>query len=287
MFRLESIAAILAALLFISFVNSSGAIEIIGFPSDTEDTSYNGYTYHGAYVKTDVPIYSVSWSINGKLAYSETLDSSTDYASYYPYDKIPGIIKGKKYKIEVEVWEWDADDEVFRSTTASYTVRMFESIYLSRTGEDTGAQGYAEISRFYYDGSHIIMSSYAYASNPRNNPKAKDPNDNPLRVAPWFWTQQYPAPDGAGGNERRDTKVPEDIEVGETSQYFYGGPHTDQGLPFDRHVGNLEGRKVYYKAHAHLHVFTIQGNHKEDHWEVDTQQQTGTAAVTFTAADGP
>lgn len=194
-----------------------------------------------------------------------------------------GNIKGKKYDVRAVVSFVESSD-----AEGSDTFRVYKPIYLSRTGENTGAQGYAEISSFYYTGSHIIMSSYAYASNPTNNPEAKDPNNNTLRVAPWFWTQKYPAPDGAGGDERRDTKVPEDIEVGETSQYFYAGPHTNEGLPFDRDIGTLgKGQKVYYKAHTHLHVFTIQGNHKEDHWEVDTQQQTGTAAVTFTAADGP
>ena len=278
--------AILAVFMCVFFVHSSDAIEIISFPSNTEDTSYSDYTYHMAYVKTDVPIYHVSWFIDDTWVYGETLDSSTDYASYYPYDKIPGVIKGKKYEISVKVWEWDDDDGVFLSTTDSYTVRMFEPISLYKVGTNTGARGYAEISRFYYDGSHIIMSSYAYASNPSDNP-------DPINVLAWFRTQEYPATDGDAGEEHRKTHSVETVDVGKTSQYYYPGPDTDPedwaggGQPFDRDVGVLGDREVYYNAHAHLRVFTTKGLYKEDNWEVDTLHQTGTAAVAFSGKDGP
>ena len=136
------------------------------------------------------------------------------------------------------------------------------------------------------------MDSYAYAYNPKNNPKAKDPENNPLSVLPWFWTQKYPAPDGNAEDERRDTKPIEIIQVGKTSQYYYPGPNTDpdpvtgERKPFTRDVGTIEkGKPVYYKAHAHLQVFDNRG--PADNWEVDTQHQTGTAAVTFTSDDGP
>ncbi len=290
--------AILSFLFMFGIVKSSDAIKIVDFPSDTEDTSYNGFTYHMAYVETDVPIYHVNWYIDDVIAYSETLDSTTKNASYFPcYDptssaKIPGIIKGKKYDIGVKVWEWDADDEEFRSTTASYTVRMFEPIYLYKQGERTGAWGSVEISRFYYDGSHIIMDSYAYAYNPSNNPKAGDLDKFPLTVLPWFWTHKYPAPDGNASDEHRDTKDSETIDLGESSQYYYPGPLTDpdpvtnERKPFNRYVGTLEkGDRRYFKAHAHLQVYGARIG--TDDWEVDTQQQTGTAAVTFTYKDGP
>ena len=205
--RSIGIAIAICSLCMFTMANTSEAIKIVDFPSDTEDTSYNGYTYHMAYVKTDVPIYHVNWYIDDVIAYSETLDSTTKKASYFPcYDptssaKIPGSIKGKKYDIGVEVWEWDADDEEFRSTTASYTVRMFEPIYLYKQGEKTGAWGSVEISRFYYNGSDIVMSASAYASNPSDNPKAGDLDKFPLTVLPWFWTQKYPAPDGNASDE--------------------------------------------------------------------------------------
>ena len=290
--------AILCSLFMFGMVKSSLAIEIVDFPSNTEDTSYNGYTYHMAYVKTDVPIYSVIWYIDDVIAYSETLNSTTKNASYFPcYDptssaKIPGSIKGKKYDIGVKVWEWDADDEEFRSTTASYTVRMFEPIYLYKRGEHTGAWGSVEISSFAYNGSHIVMSAYAHASNPSNNPKAGDRDKFPLTVLPWFWTQKYPAPDGNAEDELRSTKDSETIDLGESSQYHYPGtltdpdPKTGKRKPFNRDVGTLEeGDAHYFKAHAHLQVYGART--LTDNWEVDTQQQTGTAAVTFTWEDGP
>lgn len=77
-----------------------------------------------------------------------------------------------------------------------------------------------EIIRHCHNGEDIVMDSYIYARNPRNNPKAKDRDEFRLRVSPWFWTQKYPAPDGKGGDEHRDTKPSELIDLGETSQYF-------------------------------------------------------------------
>ena len=159
------------------------------------------------------------------------------------------------------------------------------------THPHTGAKGYVGISRFYYDGSHIIMDSYARAYNPSNNPKAGDLKKFPLTVLPWFRTHEYPAPDGNAADEHRDTKDSETIDLGEYSQYYYPGPLTDpdpvtdERKPFHRDVGDLTGRKVYFNAHAHLQVYGTRTG--TDDWEVDTQQQTGTAAVTFTWEDGP
>lgn len=283
MLRLKPIGiavAIICSLYLVGLVNHSDAASVTSMSVYSGDDWGSGTTVSVS-LTTDEDILFIDWYIDDEHSFT-SLHGNTQ--SVYEYlGTFDGNIKGKKYDVRAVVSFVESSD-----AEGSDTFRVYKPIYLSRTGENTGAQGYAEISSFYYTGSHIIMSSYAYASNPTNNPEAKDPNNNTLRVAPWFWTQKYPAPDGAGGDERRDTKVPEDIEVGETSQYFYAGPHTNEGLPFDRDIGTLgKGQKVYYKAHTHLHVFTIQGNHKEDHWEVDTQQQTGTAAVTFTAADGP
>ena len=287
-------------LFMFGIVKSSDAIKIVDFPSNTEDISHNGFTYHMAYVETDVPIYHVEWYIDDVFAYSETLDSTTKRASYFPcYDptssaKIPGIIKGKKYDIGVKVWEWDADDEEFRSTTASYTVRMFEPIYLYKQGERTGARGYVGISRFYYDGSDIIMDSYACAYNPSNNPKAGDRKKFPLRVESWFRTDEYDSPNGnVQGTQHRDTKPLQTIDLGESSETTYPGPYRQEqiGGPdiccFDRNIGTLTKDSLprYFNAHAHLQVYGARTG--TDDWEVDTQQQTDTTAVTFTYKDGP
>ena len=135
------------------------------------------------------------------------------------------------------------------------------------------------------------MDSFAYASNPTDNLKAKNPNENPLEVAPWFITNEYDGPKGARiAPERRDTKPPEIIKVGETSQYFYPGAFDDEGREFNRWIGTLkegDGRKLYFGAHTHLQVSTTIGNLERDDWEVDTKQQTNTTAVTFTWKDGP
>ena len=184
--------AILCFLFMFGIVKSSDAIEIVDFPSNTEDTSYNGYTYHSAYVKTDVPFYSVIWYVNDTFVSSSYGGHEKTEAWFYP-NSLTGSIKGVKHTIKAKVMRIE-DDGTTLSDTASYTVRMFEPIYSYKRGEHTGAWGSVEISRFYYDGSDIVMSASAYAYNPSNNPEAKDPDDNPLTVLPWFRTHEYPAP---------------------------------------------------------------------------------------------
>ncbi len=283
--------ATLIAICFLSFgmISSSNAAEIIEFPSDTEDTSYGGYTYHMAYLKTDVPYTAVDWYIGDwQWQESDMGDGVTTTAYFCPYDKIPGVIKGKKYTITAKAWFEGSHD------IKSYTVRMFEPIWLYGTGPNTGARGTVEISRFYYDGSQIIMDAYAFAYNPKNNPKAKKLDYYPLSVLPWFRTDKYDAPNGQVDEEKhhRDTKSIDIIQLGETSPTYNPGPYTDPepwrggGKLFDRDVGIIEeGKPLYYNAHAHMQVFD--GFKPADNWEVDTEHQTGTTAVTFTSDDGP
>ncbi len=176
-----------------------------------------------AYVNTDEDIVCIRWSVDDVYSHTTHYGAGTRFAS--EIFTLTGSIKGEKYTIEAEVSFWDGDNCV--SDTDSYKFRMFKPIDSPQNGpgQNTGASGHAVISSFYYDGSSIIMSSYAYAYNPRNNPKAKDPDDNPLQVLAWFRTQEYPAPDGAAGNEHRDTKDSEIITVGETSKNFTPGPN--------------------------------------------------------------
>ena len=95
--QLFTIAMAMFCLLYL--VSSSHAIEIEEFPSDTEDYTYNGYTYHMAYVRTDNPIYQVSWYIEDKWVYGETLDSTTSYAPTILTIKYLVILKGKSIRL--------------------------------------------------------------------------------------------------------------------------------------------------------------------------------------------
>ena len=294
------IAVILTAFMFVCFVNSSNAqILIVDMYIPSETYNY-GYAYSYAYVETDRPYHTVYWYIgdpddpDGNFQYvGETLgDGAQTRAYFYPdVSYCPGHIKGDKYRIGAIATYYDKEKEMWWDDWESRDFTVYKPIRLYEVGPNTGARVSLEISKFYYNGTHIIMDSTIYARNPRNNPKAKNPDKNSMRVLPWFWTQEYTAPNGkfVVGSEHRDTKPSEVIAVGETSQYFTPGPDTDDeeglggGQPFHREIGNLEGKTVYYKAHAHLQV----DGGGVDSWEVDTQQQTGTAAVTFTEEDGP
>ena len=289
-FRSISIAVtMLLSLSLFGIPYKSDAFEITYFYVYA-DTDYGSGANATAYVNTDEDIVCIQWFVDDVYSHTTHYGAGTRFAS--EIFRFTGHIKGNKHKITAEAW---LDPDVcMPATPKSDTFRVYKPIYLRQQGENTGARGYVEISSFYYDGSHIIMSSYAYARNPINNPKAQDPDENPLQVLAWFRTQEYPAPDGAAGNEHRDTKDPEIIKVGKVSKTYTPGPFTDPqawaggGAPFDRHVGSLKGRTVYYNAHTHLTVSTTKGRAiPADHWEVDTREQTDTAAVTFTGADGP
>lgn len=301
---LKLIAAMAICSMFIIGVQKSDAVEttvpVAHEPIVIEELrSYNysstEYDYYNSgyftfYIQTDRPFSYIFWFVDDVLeGMSQGDGTQTD--TYFSFSNLPGEIKGKKYKIEARAWPLEPGN--FLIDTETYDFTVVTPVIREGYGPNTGAWGYVEISSFYYNGSHIIMSSSAYAYNPENNPEAKDPTDNPLRVSPWFRTQEFPAPDGAAGNEHRDTKDPEIIGVGETSDSYSPGPFTDPdpgsggGAPFDRFVGNLGDEEVYYNAHTHLMVSTTKGLTKQDHWEVDTQEQTGTAAVTFTGTDGP
>ena len=282
------LTAVLAALLFVCFVNSSDAASITSLSAyATYDWGSGGYV--DASLTTDADIYVIDWYIDDTYLKSTFHYHFPTRSVNVSVDTRTGEIKGVKYEIKAVAWLSENNNYV--SDIETDTVRMFKPVWLYGVGERTGAWGYAEISKLYYNGTHIIMDSTIYAHNPSNNPKAKKPDDNPMRVAPWFWTQEYPAPDGRGEDERRDTKDPEVIEVGETSQSFTPGtltdpdPETGERKPFDRFIGTLgEDDEVYIKGHAHLQV---SDGGKVDDWEVDTQSQTITAAVTFTKDDGP
>ena len=225
-----------------------------------------------AYVKTDVPIYHVSWSINGEWVHGETLDSSTDYASYYPYDKIPGILQGKKYEIEVLVWEWDADDEVFRSTTASYTVRMFAPLTVDYGKKGTGVTGYVELTRHYFDGQSINVDGRVNAYNG---------TDNLCNARSWFRHTEYEsaasnAPPTGWSVQDPPTDNPPRTEVASGKSYSNSGSSY-----ISYYVGGLilEGEFYYLNPHIHLEV---SGNGKTDVWH-----EAGTMINTFGKDDNP
>ena len=137
------------------------------------------------------------------------------------------------------------------------------------------------------------MSSYAYAYNPTNNPKAGDLDKFELTVASWFRTDEYNAPNGqVQGNEHRDTKPLQTIDLGETSEYAYPGPDRQEindvgeleyAGDFKRDIGALTEDSVsrYFLAHTHLQVYTTEAQVRIDNWEADTGVQE------FTHKDGP
>ena len=169
--KIRAIALVIVSLLLIGFVVKSEAIEIVSLSGNSEAYNYgddNFYCY--AVVETDVPIYHVSWSIDNEVVYSETLDSTTKFAYFYPNaSDCPGHIKGDKYEVAVTVWEWDAEAEQFRSNSSGYDLTVFQPMFTSevqvKPQKFESVSGYSELNRQYYDGSNITINCYVSASN--------------------------------------------------------------------------------------------------------------------------
>ncbi len=158
------IALTIIFFMLVGFINSSDAITFEVFPSDTEHDALEGSIYYTAYVRTDKPIYHISWYIEDEWVFGQTLDSTTSEAWFSPDDRISGSIRGNDYKISATVWEWDDEDAVFRSHSDSYTLKVFQAS-VDAGVKKTGVWGYARCSRHYYDGTNINVDCYIYAYN--------------------------------------------------------------------------------------------------------------------------
>ena len=225
-----------------------------------------------------LPNYTVEWYINN--VYKATSYGSSDNpkteAYFSPYDKIPGAIKGQKYIIKAVARPMAGDPTGAVTATDSYVVRVHEPIVESgiktpswEKPRITGAYGYVEISRHYFNGTTFVMDAYAYAYNG---------TDETLRAQAWFRQTEYTASDGAVIDEKRDTKDLEDVEAGT----MYGSYTPDSSIvnfDINRLIGEDEER--YFDAHTHLQVTTVEGIFVQDDWEVDT------TILTFTAEDNP
>ena len=179
----------LCSLFLFGMVNNSDAqIEIIDMNTPSE-TDNNGYFYHVVSIETDKPFDAVDWSIGDSdsvwnLSYRSTIwgDGVKTRAWFYPDGTdCPGDIKGTKYRVGARVWYTDDDG----NSWADYETRVFK-VYspiidsgIKKTTKEgaeiagilrvTGANGHAELSRHYFNGSFIGISGYISAYNGTDN----------------------------------------------------------------------------------------------------------------------
>ena len=277
--------------------NTSGAIKIVEFRSynNTHEEYDYGNPSFTFYVKTDEPYDRLNWSVyhfdTGETQWGVG-STEGDGVSTSHYFSISGLLsgepKGKKYVIGVTAYKTERIEgrDWISFATDTWNLRVFKvtTAWNNDTGRNTGASGYATIYRHYHNGENIVMDSTARARNPRNNPKAKNPNDNPLRVDTWFRVIEYEkGANGEAGNaiqpeHGRDEKDTETVAVGNSSQ-SYSPENMIVGVYLGRWI--QRGETLFYDAHTHLQVSTTKGLHREDHWEADTGVQK------FTHLDNP
>lgn len=180
-------AAILLTLVCISFVSQSHAFEFVEKTTDSEDINY-GYSqgiWHVAYVKTSTAYYTVDWFIrepgSTEFVYQESSwGDSTDpkvEAWFWPY-WLSGTIKGAKYTIKAVAYPMQHDPNGPIKITHTYTLKVYSPIIdsgIKKTtaeGADvagilrvTGANGHAELTRHYFNGSFIGIDGFIRGYN--------------------------------------------------------------------------------------------------------------------------
>ena len=172
-------AVILAAFMFISFVNSSDAqINIIDMYTLSETYNNNSGFYQVVSIETDIAYDTVYWYIGDPdapddLQYvGETLgEDGATRAWFYPsVSDCPGHIKGKKYRVAAEAWYYNPDT---KTSTKDYETRdftVFKSMFTTEVEDPPkiaqNVYGYSELTRQYYTGDAIKIDCYVYAYNP-------------------------------------------------------------------------------------------------------------------------
>ncbi len=180
---------ILLTLVCISFVSQSHAFEFVEKTTDSEDINY-GYSqgiWHLAYVKTSTAYYCVDWYIrehgSTEFVYQKTSFGDRE-AWFWPY-WLSGTIKGTKYTIKAVAYQMPLDpnvDILQTQITHTYTLKVYSPIIDSgikkTTAEGaelpgilrvTGANGHAELTRHYFNGSFIGIDGFIRASNHTEN----------------------------------------------------------------------------------------------------------------------
>ena len=268
-FKTLAIAAVIASLLLIGFVVKSEAIEIVSLSGNSEAYNYgDGNFYCYAVVETDVPIYQVSWSIDNEVVYSETLDSTTKFAYFYPNaSDCPGHIKGDKYEVGVKVWEWDAEAEEFRSNSSSYNLTVFQPKFTTEVEtppkKHESVSGYSELTRQYYDGNNITIDCSVSASNSKG-------------VRQTAYSRFKHSLTGHRTIERdHPLDADDNIEPQRIGPNFGSYSHSDSLK--HRNVGPLKGQNLISGGYVRL---VIGGFGGEDHYIVDN-------SVEFTSKDKP
>ena len=263
-FKTIAIAAVIASLLLIGFVVKSEAIEIVSLSGNSEAYNYgDGNFYCYAVVETDVPIYQVSWSIDNEVVYSETLDSTTKFAYFYPNTSdCPGHIKGDKYEVGVTVWEWDAEAEKFRSNSSGYDLTVFQPMFTSEVQtppkKHESVSGYSELNRQYYDGNNITIDCYVSASNSKG-------------VRRTAYSRFKHNLTGRAEIVREDPFNAEgNIEPKRIGPNFGSYSHSDSLTHYN--VGDLQNRD--YTSDAYIRL-VVQGVGGEDHYFVGNDEMFG------------
>ncbi len=257
--RPKSIAIIIAIMCSLfGMISGSNAFEIVEFPSDTEDYSYGGITYHTASLKTDVPFYSVWWYVDGTFVSSTYGGHEKTEASFSPH-WLTGGIKGVKYTIKAEAM-WIEDDGTTQNDTDSYTVRMFESKIISDTKyprgipenkRSTGVYGFAQLTRHYHDGRYIVVEGYVYA---RNRTKQS------LNASSFFRQTEFRKNERgvliATGWSKQDPEFDQNVPIpttpiGPGESYYNSG---SSAISYDVEGDIGDDQRIYLNAHVHLDV---------------------------------
>ena len=217
-----------------------------------------------AYVKTDVPFYSVNWYVNGTFVSSSYGGHEKTEAWFYP-NSLTGSIKGVNYTIKAKVMRIE-DDGTTLSDTDSYIVRAFQPKYVSGIKNDKptviGVNGSVTLSRHYHDGSNIVVDGSAYARNG---------TENACNAKVWFRQTEI-----GGKHNVQDPKFGDpnpSMPLPSGGSYYKSGSSA-VSYHLKGEGGNIgDDQRITLNAHIHLQV---DGNGTTDVWHDNNWTHTFT-----------
>ncbi len=259
-------AAVLAAFMFVGFVQSGNALEILSlYPttSSVYDTGGMG-VWHAAKVEVDEGDCYVSWYVGSSgddiEHHSTNWISEPDRSATFG-DYLSGDIKGEKYFIAAFLYKYREDERLWEFTPFTwYDTRIFKSKVISGF-QNTGVYGWVELERHYHDGSNIVVDGWGYAYNPSDNVTCD--------AASWFRHSEYREDHNgvlvATGWELQDPPFNPQIAIPRTPLPPSKG-YSDSGSSYINYpVGGDIGRDQVIILNAHVHL-EVHGNGKKDVW---------------------
>ncbi len=191
-----------------------------------EDYQVFDYLAHEAYVVTSEPYHKVDWYVSTEgeestePVHTTFGDGDKIYASFNPY-VLSGSLEGTEYIIKAVAWY--VHDDVSHFVTKTYKLKVYKPVFANNNGMGKhNVEGYAELSRQFYNHPYVDMDCYVYAYNPGNE-------NGFMRKVYHKFVHEVTRPDGT-------VRAPDDATA--ATDLPVGGSYSDFSTGLSVHVGH-------------------------------------------------